>query len=71
MVDSFGFNDGIEQQQEDNRIKEFLSDLNNRTNDPEEMMLEIMEALNDTVSPIPEVGKFYTFVYNAKTPGET
>ena len=40
MVDNFGFNDAIEQQQEDNRIKQFLSDLNNRTNDPEEMMLE-------------------------------
>ena len=35
------------------------------------MMLEIMEALNDTVTPIPEVGKFYTFVYNAKTPDIT
>ena len=71
MVDSFGFNDAIEQQTEDNRIKEYLSDLNNKTNDPEEMMLEIMEVLNETVEPIPEVGKFYTFVYNAKTPGET
>ena len=30
-----------------------------------------MQLLNDTVTPIPEVGKFYTFVYNAKTPGET
>ena len=48
---------------EDNRIREYLSDLNNRTNDPEEMMMEIMEALNDAVTPIPEVGKFYTFVY--------
>ena len=57
--------------EEDNRIREYLSDLNNRTNDPEEMMLEIMEALNDTVTPIPEVGKFYTFVYNAKTPDIT
>ena len=56
---------------EDNRIREYLSDLNNRTNDPEEMMMEIMEALNDTVTPIPEVGKFYTFVYNAKTPNIT
>ncbi|OUW99633.1 MAG: hypothetical protein CBD88_00215 [Flavobacteriales bacterium TMED228] len=35
------------------------------------MMLEIMDALNDTVTPIPEVGGFYTFVYNAKTPGES
>ncbi len=47
------------------------NDINLRTNDPEEMMIEIMELLNDTVTPIPEVGKFYTFVYNAKTPGKT
>jgi len=71
MVDNFGFNDGIEQRQEDNRIRQYLSDLNNRTNDPEEMMLEIMEVLNETVTPVPDVGNFYTFVYNAKTPGET
>ena len=57
--------------EEDNRIREYLSDLNNRTNDPEEMMMEIMEVLNDTVTPIPEVGQFYTFVYNAKTPNIT
>ena len=69
MADSFGFNAG--EMEEDNRVREYLSDLNNRTNDPEEMMLEIMEALNDTVTPIPEVGKFYTFVYNAKTPDIT
>ena len=47
------------------------NDINLRTDDPEEMMLEIMELLNNTVTPIPEVGKFYTFVYNAKTPGKT
>ena len=47
------------------------NDINLRTNDPEEMMLEIMELLNNTVTPIPEVGKFYTFVYNAKTPNIT
>ena len=69
MVDNFGFDK--EGMIEDNRIREYLSDLNNRTDDPEEMMMEIMEALNDTVTPIPEVGNFYTFVYNAKTPGET
>ena len=65
---SFGL-DG--DQEENNRVSEFLSDLNNHTNDPEEMMLEIMDALNDTVTPIPDVGNFYTFVYNAKTPGES
>ena len=70
MTDSFGFGNAAEME-EDNRVREYLSDLNNRTNDPEEMMMEIMEALNDTVTPIPEVGKFYTFVYNAKTPDIT
>ena len=70
MTDSFGFGNAAEME-EDNRVKENLSDLNNRTNDPEEMMMEIMEVLNDTVTPIPEVGQFYTFVYNAKTPNIT
>tara|TARA_B100001996_G_scaffold349555_1_gene308352 strand:- start:193 stop:594 length:402 start_codon:yes stop_codon:yes gene_type:complete len=70
MADSFGFNNAAEEA-EDNRVRQYLSDLNNRTDDPEEMMLEIMEVLNQTVTPIPEVGNFYTFVYNAKTPGET
>ena len=70
MTDSFGFGNAAEME-EDNRVREYLSDLNNRTNDPEDMMLEIMEALNHTVTPIPEVGKFYTFVYNAKTPDIT
>ena len=67
MADSFGF--GFDDEQKENRI--VGNDINLRTNDPEDMMLEIMELLNDTVTPIPEVGKFYTFVYNAKTPGET
>ena len=65
MTDSFGF--GFDEDQKENRI--VGNDINLRTNDPEDMMLEIMELLNDTVTPIPEVGKFYTFVYNAKTPG--
>ena len=67
MADSFGF--GFEDEQKENRI--VGNDINLRTNDPEDMMLEIMELLNDTVTPIPEVGKFYTFVYNAKTHGES
>jgi len=46
---------------EDNQI-------NNSTNDPEEMMMKIMELLSGTVTPIPDVGGFYTFIYNAKTP---
>ena len=50
-----------------NRIEAIKEELET-TNDPEDLMLMIMDALKDTVSPIPEVGKFYTFVYNAKTP---
>ena len=44
------------------------NNINNPTNDQEDMMLEIMSLLNDTVTPVPDVGNFYTFVYNPKTP---
>ena len=54
-----------------NRIEEVKDELEKSINDPEEMMLIIMEALNNTVTPIPEVGQFYTFIYNAKTPDIT
>ena len=50
-----------------NRIEAIKDELET-TNDPEDLKLMIMDALKHTVSPIPEVGKFYTFVYNAKTP---
>ena len=68
MTESFGF------QEEDtgfNRIEAVKDELTSSINDPEDMMLIIMEALNNTVTPIPEVGKFYTFIYNAKTPDIT
>ncbi len=60
--EDFGFDDTPS-----NRIEAIKEELET-TNDPEDRMLMIMDALKDTVSPIPEVGKFYTFVYNAKTP---
>ena len=68
MTDSFGF------QEEDtgfNRIEAVKDQLTASINDPEDLMIIIMEALNNTVTPIPEVGNFYTFVYNAKTPDIT
>lgn len=34
--------------------------------DPDELMLEILGVLTD-VFPVPDVGKFYTFVYKPKT----
>ena len=44
--------------------------LEENTTDPEEIMLLIMEIFTIEVL-YPEPGKFYTFVYNAKTPNET
>ena len=50
-----------------NRILPILSELN-RTHDQEDQMIMIMDALKETVTPIPEEGGLYTFIYNAKTP---
>ena len=49
-------------------LKRMVLDAN--TTDPEEIMLLIMELF--TIEEIlPEVGKFYTFIYNPKTPNIT
>ena len=49
-----------------NRIEAIKNQLT--SSDPEDLMLQIMQALNNTVEAIPTVGNYYTFVYNAKTP---
>ena len=49
-----------------NRIEAIKNKLT--SSDPEDLMLEIMDALSNTVEAIPTVGNYYTFVYNAKTP---
>ena len=36
--------------------------------DSSELMMELMEACNETVTPVPDAGKFYFFVYAPKTP---
>ena len=41
--------------------------LESGTNDPEDLMMMIMELFREEVL-YPEPGKFYTFVYNPKTP---
>ena len=50
----------------ENRIEAIKNKLT--SSDPEDLMLEIMDALSNTVEAIPSVGNYYTFVYNAKTP---
>ena len=53
-----------------NRVSGLLETLIG-TEEPDDMMLEIMDRLSDTVTPIPDLGNFYTFVYQAQTLNET
>lgn len=49
------------------RIKVLKKRIKN-ISDAEDIMVEVMDVFNET-ELIPTVGKYYTFVYNAKTPG--
>lgn len=50
------------------RVRELLKRVNqSEITNPEDIMLLIMEIFKDQVFT-PEVGKFYTFIYNPKTP---
>ena len=73
MTDSFGFQEALDQEVnlESNptaRVEELKARvLKENVNDPEDIMLLIMEIF--TIQEIvPEAGKVYTFIYNAKTP---
>ena len=73
MTDSFGFQEALDQEVnlESNptaRVEELKARvIKENVNDPEDIMLLIMEIF--TIQEIvPEAGKFYTFIYNAKTP---
>ena len=39
------------------------------TEDADDLMIEIMDVLGDSISSTPEVGKIYVFVYQPKTQG--
>lgn len=62
-IDEFQF----EEEVGSNRISPIKDRLQSMS-DPEDMMLEIMGALTD-IQIIPDVGDYYTFIYNAKTKG--
>jgi hypothetical protein len=53
--------------QNDNRIIPIKRDLIG-TESAEELMNRIINALSDTKVDYPEMGKYYTYIYNAKTP---
>ena len=50
-----------------NRISSHKEDIQSMV-DPEDMMLKIMELLTD-IQVVPDIGDYYTFIYNAKTKG--
>ena len=38
------------------------------TEDADDLMVNLMEAVTDSSTPVPDIGKYYIFVYNPKTP---
>ena len=63
-----GFGQYIEKESTTARIKQVLKRVNDENaNNPEDIMLIIIDVLKEEVL-YPEVGKFYTFIYNPKTP---
>ena len=50
------------------RIAPIVDDLLG-TEDADDLMIEIMDALGDSEGSLPEVGKIYVFVYQPKTAG--
>lgn len=52
-----------------NRVRHIVDNIIG-TEDPDDIMQSILESLKDTVL-IPDVGKYYTFVYAPKTSGIT
>ena len=51
----------------ENRLEHVVSDII-AMNDADDRMMAIMETLNDTVVTVPDIGRFYTFIYYPKTP---
>ena len=51
----------------ENRVRSVV-DILVGTEDADDIMIELMDSLNTTVTSTPTVGKYYVFVYNAKTP---
>ncbi len=63
-----GFGQYVEKSTSTARVRELKKRIDrDNVTDPEELMLLIMEIFKED-SLYPEPGKFYTFVYNPKTP---
>ena len=51
----------------ENRVRSVVNGLIG-TGEPDDIMIELMDNLNTTVTSSPSVGRYYVFVYSAKTP---
>ena len=51
----------------DNRVRGVVNGLIGGE-DPDDLMVELMDAVSDSYQIIPEVGKYYIFIYIPKTP---
>jgi len=63
-----GFGKYVEKTSTTQRMRDLLKRIDTtQTSDPEDLMLMIIDSLKEEVL-YPEPGKFYTFIYNPKTP---
>ena len=51
----------------ENRIRGILDSMTGAEN-PDDLMMDLLEIVGSRVTPVPDIGKFYTFVYSPKTP---
>ena len=51
----------------ENRIRGILDNMTGAEN-PDDLMMDLLEIVGNRVTPVPDIGRFYTFVYSPKTP---
>ena len=54
----------------ENRLTGILENLTG-VEDADDLMVDIIDRLSDGVTPVPDLGNYYTFIYKAKTPNIT
>ena len=54
----------------ENRLTGIVENLTG-VEDADDLMVDIIDRLSDGVTPVPDLGNYYTFVYKAKTPNIT
>ena len=50
-----------------NRIRKVIDGVVG-TEDPDDLMVRLLEAIQESYVVVPDIGKYYTFIYSPKTP---